>query len=399
MADAPAPPQADRFIPIYALAWAGGAVSYTPLLTILLPVRVADLAGTEAGVDWLAIIMFAGALAASLGGIVFGYLSDVTRSRRGWIAAGLVLSSLLLVRFGSAVSLAELVLLIVAWQLAVNMVLGPLAALAGDKVPDARKGMLGGFIAFAPAMGAMSGVVVTHPDLLVGDSRLVLVAVLVVACVLPVLLYRSPDCQDAVSRGNVTTEAAVGRAAAFTGDAMRMWLARLAIQLAEATMFAYLYIWLVDLDPGTTDNRSAGLFGLVMLISVPLALAIGRWSDRTARPMRPLCICALVSAGGLVGMALAADPVAAVAGYGLFGVASGVFLALHSAQTLRVLPRPDRRGRDLGLFNLANTLPSLIMPLLAVGLIPHVGFKGLFLLLAVLAGGGALLLAVMDREG
>ena len=75
---------------LYALAWAGGTIAYTPLLTLLLPVQVAQLAGRAAGVDWLAYIALTGAIAASLGGIAFGYLSDVTRNRRGWIAAGLV---------------------------------------------------------------------------------------------------------------------------------------------------------------------------------------------------------------------------------------------------------------------------------------------------------------------
>jgi MFS family permease len=97
MPDTPEKAAIDRFVLSYALAWVGGAVAYTPLLTILLPVRVAKLAGPHAGVDWMAYIALAGAIAASVGGICFGYFSDVTRNRRGWIATGLVLSCLLLV--------------------------------------------------------------------------------------------------------------------------------------------------------------------------------------------------------------------------------------------------------------------------------------------------------------
>ena len=74
----------DRFILLYALAWAGGTIAYTPLLTILLPVRVAELVGKQVGVDWLATIALVGAVAASFGGVAFGYLSDISRNRRGW---------------------------------------------------------------------------------------------------------------------------------------------------------------------------------------------------------------------------------------------------------------------------------------------------------------------------
>ena len=87
----------------------------------------------------------------------------------------------------------------------------------------------------------------------------------------------------------------------------------------------------------------------------------------------------------------------AITGYVVFGLATSVFLALHSGETLRVLPRPDRRGRDLGLFNLTNTLPSLIMPWLTIGLVPQFGFQVLFVVLAVLAAGACLLLLFLPR--
>ena len=89
---------------------------------------------------------------------------------------------------------------------------------------------------------------------------------------------------------------------------------------------------------------------------------------------------------GLASMALASTLITAIAGYVIFGTAAAVFLSLHSAQTLRVLPNANRRGRDLGLFNLTNTVPSLIMPWLTLMLVPLFGFEALFALLALLAG-------------
>lgn len=51
-------------------------------------------------------------------------------------------------------------------------------------------------------------------------------------------------------------------------------------------------------------------------------------------------------------------PRLAMATYAVFGAAAAVFLALHTSQTLRVLPDPQHGGRDLGYFNLTNTIPS-----------------------------------------
>jgi hypothetical protein len=71
---------------------------------------------------------------------------------------------------------------------------------------------------------------------------------------------------------------------------------------------------------------------------------------------------------------------------------------LHSGQTLRVLPTPRHRGRDLGIFNLTNTVPSLIMPWLTLALVPSFGFAGLFALLALLAFTSAMILTVLPRN-
>jgi MFS-type transporter involved in bile tolerance (Atg22 family) len=89
----------------------------------------------------------------------------------------------------------------------------------------------------------------------------------------------------------------------------------------------------------------------------------------------------------------------ATAAYVLFALATTIFLSLHSAQTLRVLPRPDRRGRDLGFFNLTNTAPSLIMPWLSITMVPVFGYSGLFLLLAMLALGASVILLLVARRG
>lgn len=387
---APARRQSTRFLLLYALAVAGGAVAYVPLLTIVLPVMVEQSAGAQS-VTWLAYTAFAGAVSASLANIAFGWLSDRSGNRRGWIAAGLASSTLLMVLMGQVVaSLPLLVAMLAAWQLCLNMMLGPLATWAGDLVPDHQKGMLGGLLAFAPALGALSGTVVTIPGLADGQARMWLVAAMVLACVLPVLLLGRPVPFPELLE---PTERPLATVASRSRQlVMRMWLARLLVQVAEAALFAYLYIWLRSISPAIRDSDTAQVFGAVLLASVPVTLVVGRWADAQDRPILPLGVAAGVCVVALLGMALAPGLAFALAGYALFGLAASVFLALHSAQTLRVLPRPQSRGRDLGLFNLTNTVPNLIMPGLTLAMVPLFGFAGLFVLLAGLASMACVLL-------
>ena len=386
------------FLLLYALAWAGCSIAYVPFLTILLPVRVSQMAGHGADVAWLAYIAFFGAIASSVANIVFGVLSDRSGQRRGWIWAGLTLSSAALLMVTRAQGFTALVAVIFVWQVGLNMMIAPLAAWAGDCVPDSQKGLLGGLLACAPALGALSGAVVTMPGLASADTRLALVALLVAGCVVPVLIIGPLDAQGAGAASPLPTASAppqdMNQPRLAGRDAMhRMWLARLAVQIAEAALFSYLYFWFHALDPAMGDNATARVFSTVLVISVPAALVAGRWADRHRRPIVPLVVCALIAALGLSAMAFARSLPIAVAAYALFGFASTIFLSLHSAQTLRVLPRTDRRGRDLGFFNLTKTVPSLIMPWLTLAMVPSLGFFGLFLVLAGLSLLAALTLA------
>ena len=386
--------QSRRFLWLYALAVAGGAVSYVPFLTLLLPLRAGEMTGAGT-IDLLAYAAFAGAIAASCANIGFGWLSDVTRRRKPWIVAGMLSSSLLLLCVPLAQDRTQLLIAIVAWQLAVNMMLAPLAAWAGDVVPDNQKGFLGGLLAFAPTLGALSGAFVTIPGLAGPDLRLGLVAGLVVLMVLPVVVFGRPRAMPHLMADKPANSHGHRRAA--RDMVARMWLARLLVQIAEATMFAYLLVWISGIEPDFGDSGTARIFALVLGLSVPLALLAGRWSDIRSRPILPLVLGSGIGSIGLAIMALSEGLAGALFGYVVFGLSTSVFLALHSSQTLRFLPKPARRGRDLGFFNLTNTVPSLIMPWLTLAMVPVFGFSGLFWVLAGLAALATLLLATRLR--
>ena len=86
-------------------------------------------------------------------------------------------------------------------------------------------------------------------------------------------------------------------------------------------------------------------------------------------------------------------------GFGLYAIGSGVFLPLHAAFSMQLLPDPRHRGRDLGLLNLTNTLPSLLGPLLTWMLATPRDFGALMFVLAALAlGGGLTLIGVRGRR-
>ena len=341
----------------------------------------------------LAWVTFMGAIVASLSNIAFGMLSDWSKTRTPWIIAGLVASSTLLIGIGHARNLFELTALIMAWQLALNMMLAPLVAWAGDCFPDSQKGALGGALSLAPALGAMAGSLVTFETLVGIDYRLELVAVLVAMLVLPAVFFGRGRVQAQLMEDQPPVQTTAPQMIRST--VVRMWIARFLVQISEAGLFAFLLFWLRSLSPGYHENAAANIFSIVLIVSVPLTIFAGRWSDKRERPILPLAVAALLSAIGLGVMAASNEMQMAIAGYVLFGIAASIFLSLHTAQTLRVLPKPRHRGRDMGVFNLTNTMPSMVMPWLTLALVPGFGFTGLFALFAGFALIAALLLATI----
>ncbi|GAB4477364.1 MAG: hypothetical protein OHK0018_08210 [Erythrobacter tepidarius] len=383
------------FLLLFALASAGGAVAFVPLLTVLLPERIAALQG-RADITALAQATFLGAVTASLANIAAGMLSDATRRRRVWIVAGLAASNVCLLQIGTADSVSQVVLLVMLWQIGLNFMLAPLMAWAGDCFPDSQKGVLGGALALSPALGALAGSLVTIEGLFPNEARLPFVAGLVTVLVLPAVLLGGGRKRP---RLMVSHAAAAPDAVRFAAHPVkRMWAARFLVQVAEGGMFAFLLFWLRSLAPDFPEHSAANIFSLVLVGAVPLSLVLGRWSDRHQRPLLPLAACALLCAGGMLVMATASGLPQAIAGYVLFAMAAAIFLSLHAGQTLRVLPAPEHRGRDLGLFNLTNTLPAMVMPWLTVLLVPQLGFAALFVLFAVLAMVSAALLATLSQS-
>ena len=55
------------------------------------------------------------------------------------------------------------------------------------------------------------------------------------------------------------------------------------------------------------------------------------------------------------------------------GIGGGLFFAVDQALCIDVLPDPDNTAKDLGVLNIANTLPAMVVPLIAGVLIIPIG--------------------------
>ena len=366
-------------------------IGWLPLLTLLLPMRVEQVAG-EARLGVLTACVIAGAVAASGSNILFGWLSDRAVAGGGGRRLGIAASLAGLATGCAAVALAAtpamLVLAVAAFQAGVNALLAPLLAIMADEIPDEQKGVAGGLLALGqPVAAALSAA-------LVGVGTIAPFALVVVAstlCLLPLLLTPARPVPEGVSSPHRPRRA----------DLAIAWGARLLVQVAGNVLSLYLFYYFESISsvgPATLAPRLGHLLTLAYLLPLPVAVLAGRVSDRTGRRRPVLLGAAGVAAAGLTGMAVARDASAGAWAFGAYAVGSAVFLALHAAYAMQLLPSAAHRGRDLGLLNLTNTLPALAGPLLAWTLATPRDFGPLMLVLAALTGGGGLLMMAVQRR-
>ena len=380
--------QSMTFLLLYALASAGGVIAYAPFLSLLLPVQMTAAAGAS-HVEWLSLSTFCGAASAGISNIVFGWASDRFASRRSWVTAGLILTFVSYALMASVETPAALVAAIILYQATLNMMLGPLSAWAADTVPDHQKGLLGGLLSAGPVMGALAGVLVTTRGMPAGDARLLATCLMFGSFVTPVLLFGK---QCFAREGHVDLRPTAGGSRA---ELLALWSARLVVQIASSVLFAFLFYFFSSLPGDRPEAHQIALLPLATeALAVPLTFILGRWSDRV-RTRRPFLMgAALTASAGLALMAWENGLALVVFGYFLASTSITTFAALHIITAMQKLPSPNRRGRDLGIFNLTNTIPAMISPALAFWIVPRHGFAPLMAALSVMVFATALLLLI-----
>jgi MFS family permease len=385
-----------RFCWLYPLANAGGFVAFMPLLNLIAPLRATEIAA-PGKIALLSETLIFGVLTATVANIAAGVASDWTRARWGtrlpWLWLGLVGSW---VSYGAILIAAKpmaLIVSVIAFQAAFNILFGPLTALFADKVPDGLKGRVSAFANLAMPAGSLATALVGLPAFSSNTQRIAVLIALTASMILPLLLAWPRTLPD------VSEQAPVSETAMRPGWAIfwSLWLAKFLVQLSGTVLPSYFLFYLQD---GLADDKSGAPieFAIAVIAATALtavvAVTTARWSDRSGRRKPFLLGAVAIMAAGLVALILRLGWPTALIGYTLFCAGLGTFLAIDVALVAQILPNPKRRGRDLGVMNAANTLPAVIGPLIAIAVLGESGARFPALFAVLLAGLGASALAL-----
>ncbi|SDT11329.1 MFS transporter [Microterricola viridarii] len=390
-----------RWIAAFGSAWLGIWMAQLTPVQMLLPLQIdAQLKPaqwTDSVVAFGVISGIAG-LIAMLAFPLTGALSDRTTSRFGrrrpWIAVGTAMFAAALVALGFQ---TQLVGIAICWIIASTgfcVLTAALTATISDQVPVNQRGYVSGWMSAPQAVGTILGLVLV---LTVFTGQLLgylSMAVLLVLLMIPFLLKPEavllPTQREPLSTRGIL--ASLWISPRRYPDFGWTLLSRILVNFGNAFGTSLLLYFLMFQLKDANAEENLILLTLIYMVFVVLAsLVLGRLSDRLGR--RKSFVFMSSSAQAVAALMLAffpSLPVAMVAA-GLLGLGYGCFLSVDQALATQVLPDPASRGKDLGIMNIATTVPQAIAPMLGAATVAMLGsFQGLFLMSAVFAFAGAL---------
>lgn len=379
-------------LPAFVLANAATVLAYLPFLSLLLPLKVEALAGAGRVVA-LSVILGSGAVAASIANIVVGIAIDRSRARGGgrrrWIVAGLVATMAGYAAIVLAHTAVALLGAVILFQTAVNVLVAPVMLVMVEDMRDAERGLAGGLMTLAQplAMLAGAGLVMLYDR---GEGAAYLaICVGVAVLVMPLLVVQARTLEPPV---------VVPAAQRPPRHLIALAASRLLLLTANSVLAGVLVYYFESVTGHLGASNVARRVGLIAMLANTLAVpaAVGLATRAHGRGQRKVVAvaAAFCGTGALAVMALAAGWVVPAIGYGLFVAALQVYVAQHSAlvaQTLRATRHP---ARDLGLQNLANTIPAVLGPGLVLVLYAWSGIAALLATAVVLAAMSGLVLAM-----
>ncbi|MFE3959983.1 MFS transporter [Nocardia sp. NPDC059091] len=332
---------------------------------------------------------------------VVGVLSDRTRTRFGartpWMLAGALLGFLGLITAGLSTSVATLLMTASIAYLGFNTFGGPLTAIQPDRVPVDHRGRYSTLAGLGTVIAAILGPVIGA----IFATRIPL-GYTVIATITLIFslgfLIANPDADNRNSSRPPLSVTTVLQMFWINPrrhpDFFWVFLGRFLICGGYYMVLTY-QLYIAQDYVGLTLTEATQLTPILSLVSLPgflLALGIaGPLSDRIGR-RKPI-----VLAGGIIIAASALLPIWAPTVGGLIGstvvltIGFGTFLAVDQALVTQVLPDADSAAKDLGIINIASTLPSTFAPMVAAAIVTasH-GYGTLYPVVAFVAGLGAL---------
>ncbi|WP_243836903.1 MFS transporter [Paenarthrobacter nitroguajacolicus] len=363
------------FVVIYALALFGVwmAINLPSTVTVALRIAEIDPAGKTTTYSLVAGI---GTLTALLANPLFGQLSDRTRSRFGrrrpWIVVGLVGTTVGAAIIGTSNTIGLLIFGWVLMQAFINACIAAMLAIVADRIPESQQGLIGSLSGTASAASTVVGIffIQAFPESILAQIGLPVVAALVFGTAL-VLIFRD-DTPAAVNQARFTAKTFLRSFYAnprTSPDFVRFLSAVFLFCVGSGVVLTYSVYFLQDEVRVSPEELPNVLFLTLILtgsLNLLVAPLVGSFCKTLRQRKTALVLAAILVAAGIAAIATTADVPQFLVGMALAGgVGPGIMFGVYIVLALGTLSEHSSAARDLGIVNIATTLPFSVVPFAA----------------------------------
>lgn len=364
-----------RFIGVYALAMFGIWMSIMLPASITLALRISEIDPEGKNLSY-SLAAGVGTLVALIANPFFGRLSDRTRSRFGrrrpWIVVGLLGTIVGAALIGLSDSIPVLILGWIIMQAFVNAAIAATLAIVPDRVPAHQQGLVGALSGMASSAAVLIGVffVQWFPTNVLAQFGLPVMIAIVFAGLLLVMFRDDQPAGDDIEPFRLRE---------FLGsfyvdprrspDFARFLISLFLVACGMGVISTYTVYLLQDRVAPPEDalppliTLSYVVPGIVAVISAPVA---GWLNDRTGRRKLVLGAAIVFLVVGVLVLAFAETvPLFLVGLVFAAGLGTGTAYGSYIGFAVATMNDPNTAARDLGVVNIALSLPYSVMPFIA----------------------------------
>lgn len=348
----------------------------------------------------LATISAVSAFAAMIAMPLAGVITDRTRTRFGarrpWILIGVTIGALAMITAGLSTSIATLTIAVVFVQFGFGVFGAPFTAILPDRVPVRFRGRYSTLAGVGTLLGGVLGAIIGS----VFVNAIFLGYSSVAGAMLLLTVWFVVAVKDKDNRGEARQPFnLLAFLKAFWVNPVRypdfFWgfLGRILLFGGYSLLNTYSLYILQDYIgvPVEESLALAPLIGLAALPTILLSTAIaGPLSDRMGRRKPIVLVAGIIIALGAAIPIISPTVLGIILSTVIVGLGFGAFIAVDQALMSSLLPDAERFGTDLGVLNIASTLPGVVGPAIAgMIVLAFGGYLALYVAVLIIAMIGA----------
>lgn len=371
---------------VFALLWMGGLAIVS---AVLLPQHLKDLVGPNASTAIFGVLNAATAIASLISNLLFGNLSDRTRSvfgrRTPWVVGGGLVGGLSLFLIGVLSNAWAIGIMYCICMFGLNMMIAPVIATLSDRVPDDMRATMSAFMSAGTTIGTSMGTLIGARFITIQLPGFIIAGVLMgIAGICTVIVWPT----EKSSKDMPPVKGGFGELIASfrppVKGARDFWLAFVGRTLLIFSYYMILNYQLYILESfiGQSKTSAAATISVMSVITMVVGLvgsiASGAISDFIGRRKLPVIVASVLLIIGYLLPWIMKSPSSMMLFAGFAGLGYAVYGAVDQALNVDVLPSKEEAGKDLGILNIATTLGQMAGPIVTSILVVSGGYNLVF---------------------